>query len=98
MTEMMLLTRLAQKNLRTAYRAPGIQSRYEHRQFRGRRHRRTYPHACAPPLVGRCQFHDHVGETRVIPEDLEETYRKLSWRFMAPVTVTNARRPGVHRA
>lgn len=77
-TEMMLLTRLAQKNLHTAYQAPGFNLGMNIGSSAGAGIAGHIHMHVLPRWSGDVNFMTTVGETRVIPEHVEETYRKLS--------------------
>ena len=76
--EMMLLTRLAQKNLRTVYHAPGFNIGMNIGSSAGAGIAGHIHMHVLPRWAGDVNFMTTVGETRVIPEDVAETYRKLA--------------------
>jgi ATP adenylyltransferase len=80
-TEMMLLTRLSQAKLREAYRAPGFNAGMNIGSSAGAGIAGHIHMHVLPRWPGDVNFMTTVGETRVLPEDLEETYRKLSAAF-----------------
>jgi len=80
-TEMMLLTRLSQGKLREAYRAPGFNAGMNIGSSAGAGIAGHIHMHVLPRWPGDVNFMTTVGETRVLPEDLEETYRKLSAAF-----------------
>ena len=80
-TEMMLQTRKAQRILRSVYRAPGFNigmniGRCAGAGIAGHIHMHVLPR-----WPGDVNFMTTVGETRVMAEELGETYRKLSAAF-----------------
>ena len=76
--EMMLLTRIAQKNLRIIYRAPGFNAGMNIGSSAGAGIAGHIHIQVLPRWPGDANFMTTVGETRVIPEEIAETYRKLS--------------------
>lgn len=76
--EMMLLTRLAQKNLRAVYQAPGFNIGMNIGSSAGAGIAGHIHMHVLPRWAGDVNFMTTVGATRVIPEDVEETYRKLA--------------------
>ena len=80
-TEMMLLTRLSQGKLRETYRAPGFNAGMNIGSSAGAGIAGHIHMHVLPRWPGDVNFMTTVGETRVLPEDLEETYRKLSAAF-----------------
>jgi ATP adenylyltransferase len=76
--EMMLLTRLAQKNLRAVYQAPGFNVGMNIGSSAGAGIAGHIHMHVLPRWSGDVNFMTTVGATRVIPEEVEETYRKLS--------------------
>jgi ATP adenylyltransferase len=80
-TEMMLLARTAQARLRAVYKAPGFNIGMNIGSSAGAgiaSHIHTH---VLPRWPGDVNFMTTVGETRVIPEDIHETYRKLLAAF-----------------
>jgi ATP adenylyltransferase len=80
-TEMMLLTRLSQGKLRETYRAPGFNAGMNIGSSAGAGIAGHIHMHVLPRWPGDVNFMTTVGETRVLPEGLEETYRKLSAAF-----------------
>ena len=58
-------------------RPGGLNVGHEHRAQRGSRRRRPHPHARATALVGDVNFMTTVGETRVLPEELDDTWARV---------------------
>jgi ATP adenylyltransferase len=80
-TELMLLTRLSQAKLREAYGSPGFNAGMNIGSSAGAGIAGHIHMHVLPRWPGDVNFMTTVGETRVIPEDLTETYRKLSAAF-----------------
>ena len=80
-TELMLLTRLSQAKLREAYRAPAFNAGMNIGSAAGAGIAGHIHMHVLPRWPGDVNFMTSVGETRVLPEDLTETYRKLSAAF-----------------
>jgi ATP adenylyltransferase len=80
-TELMLLTRLSQTKLREAYGSPGFNAGMNIGASAGAGIAGHIHMHVLPRWPGDVNFMTTVGETRVIPEDLTETYRKLSAAF-----------------
>ena len=80
-TELMLLTRLSQAKLREAYRAPAFNAGMNIGSAAGAGIAGHIHMHVLPRWPGDVNFMTSVGETRVLPEDLTETYRKLSVAF-----------------
>jgi len=81
--EMMSITRTAQKYLREVYRAPGFNLGMNIGSCAGAGIAGHIHMHVLPRWFGDVNFMTTVAETRVIPEDLSETYRKLSSAFRA---------------
>ena len=79
--EMMLLARTAQKRLRETYRPEGFNLGMNLGECAGAGVAGHIHMHVLPRWVGDANFMSVVGETRVLPEDLTETYRKLSAAF-----------------
>jgi ATP adenylyltransferase len=79
--EMMLLTRTAVSCLRTAYRPDGVNLGMNLGEAAGAGVVGHIHMHVLPRWIGDANFMTTVGETRVIPEDLSETYRKLKQAF-----------------
>ena len=80
-TEMMSIARLAQKKLREVYRSPGFNIGMNIGSSAGAGIAGHIHMHVLPRWPGDVNFMTAIGETRVIPEDLSETYRKLSEAF-----------------
>lgn len=80
-TELMLLTRLSQAKLREVYRAPAFNAGMNIGSAAGAGIAGHIHMHVLPRWPGDVNFMTSVGETRVLPEDLTETYRKLSAAF-----------------
>jgi ATP adenylyltransferase len=81
MVEMMLLTRKAVACLRTAYRPDGVNLGMNIGESAGAGVVGHIHMHVLPRWTGDASFMTTVGETRVLPEDLSETYRKLKQAF-----------------
>ena len=81
MLEMMLLTRLAVVCLRSTYRPDGINLGMNIGASAGAGVADHIHMHVLPRWIGDANFMSVVGETRVLPEDLSETYRKLKRAF-----------------
>jgi ATP adenylyltransferase len=80
-TELMLLTRASQARLRSVYRAPGFNVGMNIGACAGAGVAGHIHMHVLPRWGGDVNFMTTVGETRVLPEDMSETYRKLSQAF-----------------
>lgn len=80
-TEMMLLTRTAQRHLREEYRAPGFNVGMNIGSCAGAGVAGHIHMHVLPRWPGDANFMTTVAETRVIPEDLSEAWEKLSNAF-----------------
>jgi len=83
LSEMMLLTRKAQQILGQVYRAPGFNLGMNIGSSAGAGIAGHIHMHVLPRWAGDVNFMTTVGETRVIPEDMEETYRKLHSAFQS---------------
>ena len=83
LAEMMLLARRAVRALRTAYRPDGANLGMNIGEAAGAGVAGHMHLHVLPRWVGDANFMTTVGETRVLPEDLEETYRRLKQAFEA---------------
>jgi ATP adenylyltransferase len=77
-SEMMLLSRTAQRNLGQAYGAPGFNIGMNIGSCAGAGVAGHIHMHVLPRWSGDVNFMTTVAETRVIPEDVTETYRKLA--------------------
>lgn len=77
-SEMMLLTRRAQQILRTVYRAPGFNAGMNMGSCAGAGIAGHIHMHVLPRWPGDVNFMTAVGETRVLPEEIADTYRRLS--------------------
>jgi ATP adenylyltransferase len=80
-TELMLLTRRAQRHLREAYNAPGFNVGMNIGAVAGAGVAGHIHMHVLPRWAGDANFMTTVAETRVVPEDLAETWRKLRAAF-----------------
>jgi ATP adenylyltransferase len=80
-TEMMLLARTSQAKLREVYKAPGFNIGMNIGSCAGAGIAGHIHVHVLPRWPGDVNFMTSVGETRVIPEDIQETYRKLLAAF-----------------
>lgn len=83
--EMMLLSRLCQRVLRQVYRAPGFNLGMNIGECAGAGVAGHIHMHVLPRWTGDANFLSTVGETRVLPEDLETTYERLSAAFRSAV-------------
>ena len=81
LVEMMLLVRRAVDCLRSAYRPNGVNLGMNIGEAAGAGVAGHIHMHVLPRWVGDANFMSTVGETRVLPEDLSETYRKLKAAF-----------------
>ena len=81
LTELMLLTRRSETLLRTTYGAPGVNIGMNIGSCAGAGVAGHIHMHVLPRWSGDANFMTTVGETRVIPEDIEQTYRRLSAAF-----------------
>ncbi len=76
--ELILLARLAEINLRLAYKCAGLNMGFNIGESAGAGVAQHLHFHVVPRWPGDANFMTVVGETRVIPEDLAESHRKLS--------------------
>jgi len=81
--EMMLLTRRTQPLLRSIYRPHGFNIGMNIGQSAGAGIAEHIHMHVVPRWTGDANFMSTIGETRVLPEELPETYRKLAAAFRA---------------
>ncbi len=81
LVEMMLLLRKAVICLRSAYRPDGLNTGMNIGESAGAGVAGHFHMHALPRWVGDANFLTTVGETRVIPEALEDTYRKVTEAF-----------------
>lgn len=81
LTEMIRLTRLAEKHLRAIYQARGLNVGLNIGECAGAGVAGHLHIHVLPRWPGDTSFMTTVGETRIVPEDLATTYRKLSQAF-----------------
>jgi ATP adenylyltransferase len=79
--EMMRLTREAERRLRRVYRPEGLNLGMNIGKCAGAGVAGHIHMHVLPRWTGDANFMSTVGETRVLPEELAETYRKLSQAF-----------------
>ena len=79
--EMVLLVREAERHLREVYRAEGVNIGMNIGSCAGAGVAGHIHMHVLPRWTGDANFMSTVGETRVLPEDLAETYRKLHAAF-----------------
>jgi ATP adenylyltransferase len=80
-SEMMLMARVAEKHLRAVYRPEGLNLGMNIGRAAGAGIADHIHLHVLPRWTADANFMTTVGETRVLPEDLEVTYRKLSRAF-----------------
>ena len=78
LSELILLARRAERNLRSAYRCAGLNMGFNIGESAGAGVAQHLHFHVVPRWPGDANFMTVVGETRVIPEDLAETHRKLT--------------------
>lgn len=81
LAEMMLLAKRAETRLRTVYRAPGFNIGMNIGECAGAGIAGHIHMHVVPRWVGDANFMSTIGETRVLPEDLQTTYEKLLAAF-----------------
>ena len=79
--EMMLLTRRGVQCLRAAYRPDGVNLGMNIGEAAGAGVVGHIHMHVLPRWIGDANFMTTVGETRILPEELDETYRKLTRAF-----------------
>jgi ATP adenylyltransferase len=80
-TELMLLTRTAQRHLREEYRAPGFNLGMNIGACAGAGVAGHIHMHVLPRWPGDANFMTTIGETRVLPEELSETWERLTRAF-----------------
>lgn len=80
--EMILIVRSAQKHLREIYRPEGFNLGMNLGEFAGAGVAGHIHMHVLPRWKGDANFMSVIGETRVMPEDLKETHRKLQRVFL----------------
>lgn len=78
LAELILLAQRAEVNLRAAYRCPGLNMGFNIGECAGAGVAQHVHFHVLPRWPGDANFMTAVGETRVMPEDLSESYRKLT--------------------
>lgn len=78
LTELILLAQRAETLLRETYRCPGLNLGFNIGESAGAGVAQHLHFHVVPRWPGDANFMTTLGETRVIPEDLAESYRKLS--------------------
>jgi ATP adenylyltransferase len=81
LTEMMSLTQASERRLRSVYRAPGINLGMNIGEAAGAGIAGHIHMHVLPRWPGDANFMTVVGETRVLPEELAATYRKMKTAF-----------------
>ena len=81
LAEMMGLARLAEQHLRALYRARGFNVGLNIGEFAGAGVAGHLHIHVVPRWPGDTSFMTAIGETRIVPEDLTETYQKLTRAF-----------------
>jgi ATP adenylyltransferase len=81
LAEMMLLTRATERHLRAIYHPDGLNIGMNIGNAAGAGVPDHIHMHVLPRWTGDANFMTTVGETRVLPEDLTETYRRLSAAF-----------------
>ena len=83
LTEMMLLTGAAERHLRAIYKPEGLNLGMNIGKCAGAGVAGHIHMHVLPRWTGDANFMSTVGETRVMPEELPETYRKVRAAFLA---------------
>jgi len=78
LTELILLGRCAETNLRRAYSCGGLNLGFNIGECAGAGIAQHLHFHALPRWPGDANFMTSIAETRVLPEDLSESYRKLS--------------------
>jgi ATP adenylyltransferase len=78
LSELILLAKLAERNLRNVYRCSGLNLGFNIGESAGAGVAQHVHFHVLPRWSGDINFMTAIGETRVIPEELDETYRKLT--------------------
>lgn len=81
LVELIRLARLCEKHLRTAYRPDGLNLGFNIGQSAGAGIAGHIHLHALPRWTGDTSFMTTVGETRVLPEDLETTWERLAQAF-----------------
>ena len=81
LTELILLTRLTEKHLRVVYRPDGLNFGFNLGRSAGAGIAGHLHMHGLPRWTGDTSFMTAVGETRVLPEDLDTTWQKLRQAF-----------------
>lgn len=84
--ELMRITRLAEKHLRALYRPDGINLGMNLGQAAGAGVAQHIHMHVLPRWVADANFMTVIGETRVLPEDLSVSWKRLRDAFHAPAT------------
>jgi len=87
---MMALARRAVRSLKRVYRPEGLNVGLNLGQCAGAGIADHLHMHVLPRWTGDANFLSTIGETRVLPEDLGETWRKLSAAFREPVAEDNS--------
>jgi ATP adenylyltransferase len=83
--EMMRLTQVSEKHLRAAYQPAGLNVGLNIGEAAGAGIASHIHMHVLPRWIGDANFMTAIGETRVLPEELEATYQKLRPRFQESV-------------
>ena len=90
LVELIRLARLAEKQLRAIYRPDGLNLGFNIGRSAGAGIAGHVHMHALPRWTGDTSFMTSVGETRVLPEDLETTWQKLRHAFRDPTTESTA--------
>ena len=90
LVELIRLARLAEKQLRAIYRPDGLNLGFNIGRSAGAGIAGHVHMHALPRWTGDTSFMTSVGETRVLPEDLETTWQKLRHAFRDPATESTA--------